>query len=333
MINTLRKIFVEKQRWPLEKEFRISRSTRTETEVLYVTISQGDHIGRSEVVPQPRYQETTDSVIAQLNEITPLIENGLELEKLHLHLSAGAARNALDCALWDLKAKLENTSVAKLNSIKEFNGCQTAQTLSIDTVEKMAQSAAELKNYPLIKVKFDTEQVIEKIQAIFKSAPNSQFIIDANESWNIDQLNEFAPIFEKCNVTLIEQPIAEQDDMNLKNYIGRVPLCADESLHTSDDLDRISTLYGCINIKLDKTGGLTEALKLLKAARDKDLSVMVGCMVGTSLAMAPASLVASYADFVDLDGPALLAKDRENGFSYKDGTMSRLNPKLWGSAI
>jgi len=333
MISSVRKISVEKQCWSLEKEFRISRSTRTETEVVYVTISQGNLIGRSEVVPQPRYQETTDSVIAQLKEITPLIENGLELEKLHLHLSAGAARNALDCALWDLKAKLENTSVVKLNSIKEFNGSTTAQTLSIDSVEKMAQAAAELKSYPLIKIKFDTQQVIEKMQAIYKSAPNSQFIIDANESWNIDQLNEFAPILEKCNVALIEQPIAEKDDKDLINYTGRVPICADESIHTCNNIDRISKLYGCINIKLDKTGGLTEALKLLNAAREKNLNVMVGCMVGTSLAMAPASLVASYADFVDLDGPALLAKDREYGFSYKDGTMSRLNPKLWGSAI
>lgn len=330
MINSVRKIKIEQHSWPMAKEFRISRSTRTETKVVKLSIIQDQFTGSAEVVPQPRYNESIESVTHQIKELSNEIEKGLSIEELQNKLTAGAARNAIDCALWDLKAKLENKSVAQLNGLKEFGGCITAQTISLDTINKMAEEAVLYKDYPLIKIKLNNEQVIEKIKAIHQAAPNSQFIVDANEAWNIDELNQFAPHLKNCNAVLIEQPLKEKDDQALQNYTGSVMLCADESIHTSHQINRISKLYGCINIKLDKTGGLTESLNLLNAAREHNLSVMVGCMVGSSLAMAPASLVSSYADFVDLDGPELLASDVKFGFNYKNGLMSSLNRKLWG---
>lgn len=332
MTNSTREVVIKKQSWALEKEFRISRGARIKADVVLVCIVEDDIQGRSEVVPTARNGETIESVITQIESLKTDIENGLDIERLNKILPAGAARNALDCALWDLRAKKYHSSVAKLNLIKPFSGCETAQTLSIDTPQAMAKAAALLKHYPLIKVKFDTEQVVEKMRAIFDAAPDSRFIIDANEAWNIEQLNRFTPVLSECNVALIEQPLAAASDSDLKQYTGCIPLCADESIHTTDDLDRVKNLYSYINIKLDKTGGLSEALKLMHAAKEKKLGIMIGCMVGTSLAMAPAALLASYADFVDLDGPALLAKDREFGFKYNQGRMSELNPKLWGGS-
>jgi len=330
MKHAVRSITIEKQNWPLEKEFRIARGARTQTEVIVVSIVEGQLQGRGESVPTARYGESMQSVIDQIRSIEIEIAQGMSIEDLNQMLPAGAARNAVDCALWDLKAKQQKKSVAAMANLKEFSGCETAQTLSIGSVKEMANAAALLKEYPLIKIKFDCQQVIEKMHAISKAAPNSRFIIDANEAWNIKQLNTFSETFAQCNVALIEQPLTEKTDTDLINYQGTIPLCADESIHTRKEFERVSKLYQYINIKLDKTGGFSEAHKLLKAANEKNIGIMVGCMVATSLAMAPAALLASYADFVDLDGPALLLKDRKQGFGYHKGIMHVAASNLWG---
>ncbi|WP_210418718.1 N-acetyl-D-Glu racemase DgcA [Aliikangiella coralliicola] len=326
----VRGVTIERQSWPLENVFRISRGSKTTADVLMVSIIEGSLIGCAEVVPYNRYNETIESVIAQIESVKHHIEKGVSTEFVNLLLPAGAARNALDCALWDLEAKKHNSSVTTLTETKPFSGCVTAQTLSIDTPEKMALAAEKLKDYPLIKIKFDQHQVLERMTAINRAAPNSQFIVDANEAWDLSLLNSISGELKNLNVALIEQPLSSEIDQQLVDYNGPVPICADESIHTSEELEKVEKLYQYINIKLDKTGGLTEALKLLRKAQAKRLGIMVGCMVGTSLAMAPATILASYADFVDLDGPALLAKDRQFGFTYDNGHMSELNPNLWG---
>lgn len=326
----LRSLNVEQQSWPLENEFRISRGAKTQADILLVSITEDGFCGRAEAVPYNRYNETVESVIEQIESVREHIEKGVNIELLNLLLPAGAARNAVDCALWELEAKKCHSSVAKLTLMKPFSGCITAQTLSIDTPENMASAAKKLAAYPLIKIKFDQDLVLERMTAIHQAAPASQFIIDANEAWSIEQLNRYSSALKDMNVVLIEQPLAAQNDQDLAHYIGNIAICADESVHTSKDLDKVAKLYQYINIKLDKTGGLSEALKLLRKAQARRIGVMVGCMVGTSLAMAPATLLAGYADFVDLDGPALLKHDREHGFEYQQGHMSALKSELWG---
>jgi len=325
-----RHLTVEQQSWKLENEFRISRGARTQADVIVVTINEENFVGKAEVAPTPHYNETIESVMAQLSAIKPNIESGLSIGALNLLLSPGAARNALDCALWDLKARKEGSSVAELTHTNPFEACETAQTISVGSIDDMAKAATEIREYPLIKVKFDAEDVVEKMRAIAKAAPTSRFILDANEAWTLEQLNQFADQLIDCNIALLEQPLPSSDDSGLIGYTGKIPLCADESVHTCKDLDHVSKLYHYINIKLDKTGGLTEALKLLHQAKNNKIGIMIGCMVGTSLAMAPAALLAHYAEFVDLDGPTLLCKDRELGFKYKNGKMEKSEPELWG---
>ena len=325
-----RRLTVEQQSWKLENEFRISRGARTQADVVVVTINEENFVGRSEVVPTAHYDETIESVMAQLSAIKPNIESGLSIDALNLLLSPGAARNALDCALWDLKARKEGSSVAKLTHTQPFEGCETAQTISVGCIDDMTKSAKALHEYPLIKIKLDAIDVVEKMSAIAHVAPKSRFIIDANEAWTLEQLNQFSRKLADCNIALIEQPLPAAEDSVLTGYTGEIPLCADESIHTCKDLERVSTLYHYINIKLDKTGGLTEALKLLHQAKSNNIGIMIGCMVGTSLAMAPAALLAQYAEFVDLDGPTLLAKDRDLGFKYAKGKMQKSEPELWG---
>ena len=329
---TSRSLSIENQSWPLENEFRISRGAKTEANVILLSITENDYVATAEAVPYLRYGETIDSVKQQIQSVQSHIENGATKEIINLLLPPGAARNLIDCALWDLEAKRQNTSVTELAMTKTFKGCICAQTISLGSIGQMAQAAGKLSGFPLIKVKLDQHNVIERMKAIHQQAPGSDFIIDANEAWRISLLNSVVAELEKLNVVLIEQPLPSSEDQALTAYVGNVAICADESIHTSKDLDRVASLYQCINIKLDKTGGLSEALKLLRKAQARQLKIMVGCMVGTSLAMAPASIVATYADFVDLDGPALLANDRDLGFIYKNGKMSPLNPRLWGSA-
>jgi len=328
----MRQIHHNNSSWQLARAFIISRGAKTQADVIQVAITEDDQTGMGECVPYARYGETLASVAAQIDSIAAQLAEGLSREDLQPLLPAGAARNAIDCALWDLEAKLSGQSVSQRSKLAAATELVSAQTLSIDTPEEMAKEAMQHKNCPLIKVKLDANQVVDRMRAVNQVAPDSKFIIDANEAWSLELLNSISDDLESLGVTLIEQPLAADKDEDLVNYHGNIALCADESCHTHTDIPKLANRYQAINIKLDKTGGLTEAIHTDNLARKHNMQVMVGCMVGTSLAMAPATLLAANAEYVDLDGPALLAEDVANGFRFNNGTMSALDPRLWGSA-
>ncbi len=323
-------IQVVHQQLPLKNVFRIARGAKTQADVIVVTISDGTNTGWAEAVPYARYQESVDSVSQQIHE---LAQHTITTENINTYISAfhaGAARNALDCAWWDLQAKQRSTSVAKLLQLAPAQPCVTAQTLSIDTPEAMAKAVVALNNPPLVKVKLDNQDIIEKMTAIQQAAPNSEFIVDANEGWSIEDLNNCCDQLKALNVVLIEQPLPAGKDQDLINFSSPVPLCADESCHTRAELEYLKERYQVVNIKLDKTGGLTEAVLLAQEAKTQGFDLMLGCMVGSSLAMAPAALLANEAKFVDLDGPLLISEDRQHGFEFEQGVMQPLSEILWG---
>jgi len=317
-------------RWPLQKAFVISRGARTEAEVIQVMIMDGDHQGFAECVPYARYGESSESVIAQIDSVSEAISEGATRDDIQSLLPAGAARNAVDCALWDLEAKQAGQSAGQLSGLGDPPGLTSAQTISIGSEEEMAAEARQFSSYPLLKVKLDNENIVARIAAIHEQARNSAIIIDANEAWSIADLNKHWRILQAHGVVLIEQPLPATDDADLSQYKGELPICADESCHTAENIADLAVRYQAINIKLDKTGGLTEAIATYNAARKHKLQIMVGCMVGTSLAMAPATLLAQHAEVIDLDGPALLAEDVAHGFHFNQGQMSPLSSQLWG---
>jgi len=245
-------------------------------------------------------------------------------------MAAGAARNALDVALWDLEAKRSGSSVWALAGIAEPHPVVTAYTLSVDTPERMAAAAREEAHRPLLKLKLTGAGDLERVRAVRAGAPQATLIVDANEAWTLDHLRDYAPALAALGVALIEQPLPAGQDAALAGLPRPVPLCADESCHTSADLAALAGRYDYVNIKLDKTGGLTEGLRLLHAARAQGFKIMVGCMIGSSLAMAPAMLLAQDAEFVDLDAPLLLARDRQPGLRYEGSTVYPPKPNLWG---
>lgn len=325
------------ERYPIAGKFTISRGSKTEAVIVVCELSDGIHTGHGECVPYARYGESIESVSEQIRAIEPLLKNGgpiggtAEAVRLALQNSmpAGAARNAVDCALWDLQAKQSGTTVAAILGLSP-RPLITAITVSIDTPEAMAQATAKLAHHPLIKVKIGGENDAERIRAVRAAAPKAQIILDANEGWNSGTFDDNIAVAAACNIALIEQPLPSNDDSYLLQANRLVPVCADESAHMSEGLEKLKDRYDAVNIKLDKTGGLTEALVMRDKARSLGLQVMVGCMVGSSLAMAPALMVAQDADFVDLDGPLLLAKDREPALHYDGTTVSPPLPELWG---
>lgn len=320
----------QQRSFPLAQVFRIARGAKTTAEVIEVNLTQNGKIGRAESVPYKRYQESIHSVKEQLNYVQKKLSQGIELHSILQAMSPGSAKNAVDCAYWDLKAKTEEKPIENLLNSIENKPCVTAQTLSIDTPENMALSAKNLNFPPLIKVKLDSEKIVEKMTAIYQASPTSKFIVDANEGWSIADLEACVDKLVELNVILIEQPLPAGEDEELIHYNFPIALCADESCHTRKDLAYLKDRYDAINIKLDKTGGLTEAILLSEEARKLNFDIMVGCMVGSSLAMAPAFLLTKHAKYVDLDGPLLVAKDREHGFDIKQGIMPMLDLKLWG---
>ncbi|MFT6132747.1 MAG: L-alanine-DL-glutamate epimerase-like enolase superfamily enzyme [Shewanella sp.] len=323
-------ITVAKEQFSLQHVFRIARGAKTQADVVVVTISDNHNTGWSEAVPYARYQESLDSVIEQINTLSQSALNTENITGLIASLPSGAARNALDCAWWDLQAKQNNTTVAALLELSPALPCITAQTLSIDSPEAMAKAVLALDNPPLVKVKLDNQDIILKMTAIAKAAPNSQFIVDANEAWTINDLRHCCQQLKALNVVLIEQPLPADEDQDLINFSSPIPLCADESCHTRAELEYLKNRYQVVNIKLDKTGGLTEAVLLAQAAKKQGFELMLGCMVGSSLAMAPLALLVNEAKFVDLDGPLLISADRDNGFEFNQGLMQPLSGKLWG---
>jgi len=327
-----RKLSVRPEIWQLKEPFRISRGTRSETHVIIVEIEEGGLSGRGEAVPYGRYDETVDSVISQIGSVTEAIEAGMSPEDLQTLLPAGAARNAVDCALWDLQVRRTGTPIWELLRLPQPKPVDTAVTISLNNVEAMAEKAKYYKDFPLLKIKLDRENIIEKITAIRREAPKPKIIIDPNESWMRDDLVALDDFLDQMNISLLEQPLAAGLDDDLKNFTGKIPICADESCHTREDLPGLVGKYQVINIKLDKTGGMTEAVKLQKQAQNMGFGIMVGCMVSTSLAMAPAFHLAFDADFVDLDGPIILKNDRAFGLKITQGRISGYPSELWGGS-
>ena len=325
-----RNLTAAQESWPIAGSFRISRGAKTEAHVVVVEITDGEHRGRGECVPYARYGETVEGVLAEIDRHAGALEAGIGRDELQTAMPAGAARNAVDCALWDLEAKQAGTPAWQLAGLERMVPVTTAYTLSLDTPEGMAAAAREASARPLIKVKLGLDGDEERLRAIREAAPRSKLIIDANEGWGKDQVEALFALCAEVGVSLIEQPLPADDDALLADIARPVPVCADESIHGLDSLDAISGRYDAINIKLDKTGGLTEALALCKAAEERGLGIMVGCMLATSLAMAPAMIVAQRASVVDLDGPLLLAKDREPGIAFDGSVMHPPPPELWG---
>jgi len=325
-----RSLSIETESFKIAGGFAISRGSRTHAHVLVVHLTEGGVTGRGECVPYARYGESLDSVTAQVESLRGELESGLSIEALQGAMPAGAARNAVDCALWDLSAKLSAQSVAELAGLPPLKPLTTAYTISVGDPQKMADAAAKAAHRPLLKVKLGGTGDDERIAAVRENAPHSTLIVDANEAWDPSCFQTNLAACAAAGVDLIEQPLPAGKDALLAEIDRDVVVCADESLHTSADLAQLKDRYDAVNIKLDKAGGLTEALKMVRTARSLDFKVMLGCMLGTSLGMAPAAVAAQGADYVDLDGPLLLAKDRDPGLRFEGSTLYPPEAALWG---
>ena len=323
---------VQIEHWPLGGAFTISRGSKTEAVVVTAELRDGIHRGRGECVPYARYGETPEGVVAAIEAMRPALRNGLDRAALQAAMPAGAARNALDCAYWDLNAKQTGRRVHELAGLATPKPLVTAYTISLAAPAAMAEAAERAASRPLLKVKLGggDDDDSRRIAAVRRAAPRTQLIVDANEGWSEDNLAQNLGACANAGVTLIEQPLPEGRDAALARITRPIPVCADESVHDRASLDALAGKYDAINVKLDKAGGLTEALALLAAAERRGLAIMVGCMVATSLAMAPAMLVAQRASVVDLDGPLLLANDRADGLRYDGSLMHPPEPALWG---
>ena len=324
------KVRIYTQSWPIRGSFTISRGSRTQADVVIVELEKHGVIGRGECVPYSRYGESAASVISQLEQLVPQLEAGLDRLHLQRLLPAGAARNALDCAFWDWECKAAGVTIWQRLNIFPLKTTVSAYTISLDTPENMEQVAREHAQRPLLKLKMGGEGDMDRVAAVRRGAPKAKIILDANESWTPALYQELVPELAKLGVSMIEQPLPAADDAILAELPHPIPLCADESCHDRLSLPALVGRYEMINIKTDKTGGLTEALSLKYEAKRAGFEIMVGCMLATSLAMAPAFVAAQGAQIVDLDGPLLLDKDRENGFKYTQQEMVPFQPALWG---
>jgi L-Ala-D/L-Glu epimerase len=319
------------ERWPLAGAFTISRGSKTEAVVVVAELSDGTHRGRGESVPYARYGETADGIVAAIEAVRPALQQGLDRPALQQAMRSGAARNALDCAYWDVNAKAAGRRAHELAGLGLPAPLITAYTISLGTPAAMAEAAERAALRPLLKVKLgggDDDRT--RIAAVRRAAPLAEIIVDVNEGWRADDLARNLAACADAGVTLVEQPLPEGGDEVLARIKRTIPVCADESVHDRASLDALAGKYDAVNVKLDKAGGLTEALALAGAAEQRGLAVMVGCMVATSLAMAPAMLVAQRARVVDLDGPLLLAKDRPEGLRYDGSLVYPPEPALWG---
>lgn len=326
----MRKLTLRREVWPIRDVFTISRGSRTHIEVVVAELHGDGHTGRGESAPYSRYGETVDGVLALMDGVREEIEAGLDRGALQKRLPAGAARNALDCALWDWEAKRTGVRVWEAAGLPKPKPMLTAYTLSVNTPEKMGEAARKAAHFPLLKVKLAGKGDLERMAAVRTGAPDSRLIIDANEAWTVDEFMRFSPRLAEMGVEMIEQPFPAGEDDSLRGLDRPVPVCADESCHVAADVERLRGAYEFVNIKLDKSGGLTEAILLTRAAREAGFRVMVGCMLGTSLAMVPATLLGIFAEFVDLDGPLLLDKDREPGLRFENGNIRPPDRPLWG---
>jgi len=318
------------ERWPIAGSFTISRGAKTEAVVVIAEISRSGHTGRGECVPYARYGETPEGVLAAILGMQKPLAAGLDRQSLASAMPAGAARNALDCALWDLEAKCSGRRIWTLLDRSAPSPRSTAYTISLGSPEAMAAATAKAAHRPLLKIKLGGDGDPQRIAAVRKQARESELIVDANEAWTLHNLEPNLAACEAAGVTLVEQPLPAGSDDALARIRRPIAVCADESVHDRASLDGLRERYDAINIKLDKTGGLTEALAMADAARALRFEIMIGCMVATSLSMAPAMLIAQQARFVDLDGPLLLADDRNNGLRYDGSTVYPPDAALWG---
>ncbi len=325
-----RRLSLAVERFPIAGAFTISRGTRTEIAVVVATITDENGVGRGECVPYPRYGESVESVVALIEGQGEAIAAGIGRDELMTRMKAGAARNALDGALFDLEAKLQGRRAWAIAGLPAPGPVITAYTLSLGTPESMHEAARKAAHRPLLKVKLGGAGDPERIAAVRAGAPEARLIVDANEAWRPETVEDNLDACLRAGVALIEQPLPADADALLAGIPHPVPVCADESLHDRAGLDALAGRYDAINIKLDKTGGLTEAVLLAREAKGRGLAIMVGCMLGTSLGMAPAALLAHDADFVDLDGPLLLARDRAPPLRYEGSLMHPPTPELWG---
>jgi L-alanine-DL-glutamate epimerase-like enolase superfamily enzyme len=316
---------------PLRAPFRISRGVRTVAQVVTVTITQDGVTGRGECVPYPRYGENAESTILAIEAAGGAIERGMGRQELLEHMPAGAARNAIDCALWDLELRLMGSDISAAFGLSQpLPAIVTAMTVSLDTPERMASAAAALAAAPLLKVKVDRSDPTALLKAVRAAAPGPRMIVDPNESWTIDEVRNLQGLMTDLRVDLLEQPLPADADRDLCGFRSAIPIAADEAVHVAADLDALPDGYGVVNIKLDKTGGLTAALDLATAARARGLDVMTGCMICSSLSIAPAWAIAATSSFADLDGPLWLAEDRIGGVSGANGLLSPPQPGFWG---
>jgi L-Ala-D/L-Glu epimerase len=318
------------ERWPIAGAFTISRGAKTEAVTVVAELSHGGLSGRGECVPYPRYGETAEATLAALQAMREPLSRGLDRNALQAAMPPGAARNALDCAFWDLEAKAGGQRIWNLLGHPTPRACITAYTISLGSPEAMAAAAERVAHRRLLKVKLGGDRDGERIAAVRKAAPDSELVVDANEAWSADNLEQNLAACAAEGVTLVEQPLPAGKDEPLARIRRPLKVCADESVHDRRSLQGLRERYDAVNIKLDKSGGLTEALAMADAARALDFDIMVGCMVATSLAMAPAMLLTSQARFVDLDGPLLLARDRDGGLRYEGSLVYPPDASLWG---
>lgn len=330
-----RSLSARHDRFALSRPFRISRGVKTAADVVTVTLREGDLMACGEGVPYPRYGESVESVLGQIECVRGAIDGGVERGELLALMPPGAARNAVDCALWDLEAKRAGKGVAEL--LGEPNPGEngparlaTALTIGIDTPEVMARAAAAVAAAPLIKVKVDAADPAAAVRAVRAAAPDAALIVDPNESWDEALLRAAMPVLEECRVAVLEQPVPAGEDAWLEGYDSPVPICADEAIHTVAELDTVAARYDAVNVKLDKAGGLTAGLELAHATRERGLKLMSGCMVCSSLGIAPALPIARLADWADLDGPLWLAEDRPGGVRANNGWLSPPEQGFWG---
>jgi L-alanine-DL-glutamate epimerase-like enolase superfamily enzyme len=316
--------------WPIRGTFTISRGSKTTADVVVVELSGDGGVGRGEAVPYGRYGETMQSVLDQIESLHGALAEGLDRQGLQALLPAGAARNAVDLAFWDLECKLSGRRHWQLAGLPEPGPVTTAFTLSLDSVETMGRKAAENSSRPLLKLKLAGPDDLDRVAAVRRNAPAARIVVDANEGWTVEQYSALAPRLKDLGVEMIEQPLPAGNDAALADVERPVPVCADESCHDTATLAGLKGRYDMVNIKLDKTGGLTEALKLKEAAEAEGYGIMVGCMLATSLAMAPGVLLAQGVPVVDLDGPLLLARDRDPALKIEGSLVYPPAAALWG---
>jgi L-Ala-D/L-Glu epimerase len=323
------KLELEIENWPLREPFVTARDVMTEITTLTAVLTDGNHQGRGEALGVMYLAETVETMSSQIRAVQRNIEAGIDSSELQALLRPGGARNAVDCALWDLKAKRDGLRVSDIFA-PEARPVTTVYTLSLAPVERMAADARQHADYPVLKVKLDPKQAAQKIRAIRDARPDAAIVIDANGSWSLPLLGELEDVLVENRIDMVEQPLPMGQDGGLEDFEYDVTLCADESCQSSADLEYCAARYSMINIKLDKCGGLTEAMRMVNWCRTNGMELMVGNMLGTSLAMAPAMIPAQFCRFVDLDGPLFQVKDREPALTYRGAVVDLPDPRLWG---